>query len=803
MRDAANGGGGPGPGERRELGRGGRGWLILGLWAAVATLARAADVELAANAEPALADFHVNAKAVPRYEKFELSFQARGHWTNPFDPAQVAIDCRVEPPSGAAFSVPAFFSQDYGREEIDGREKLTARSTPGWKVRIAPTVVGKYRYRVALKNGDRTIEGGLGEFECTARGTQPGFVRVSPTNPRYFQRDDGSPFFVIGQNMHFPGGAATYEMDRWLTSLARNGGNFVRTWWCHAFMNLESRVSAQPRRAFGIYDLESAWRADHGLELCEQLGIAMMPTLETQQFLRVGNWWQDFTYIKANGGPVTSPADYFTNPAARQAFKNRLRYIVARWSYSTAIFSWQFWNEVDVCNDYDPANVAAWHREMSRYLRSIDPNHHTINTNFGNLDGRVEVDDLPETEVVSTNLYTRHDSAESALEAARFMTARRAKPYLLSEFGLGHHSRWAENDPTGVALHDGLWGAALGGAAGGALVWEWDAWVDTQNLYHHYAPFAATMKDIPWHRTAWRPIEVEAFDFREARRAPYYTNVFFEGFSGNYQFNTIPEPRPEVFTITPEGEVDRPAAFNGVLSPRNAAAVPIDGQTRNDAAVPTRDSERTIVFTLPRDGQLILHVPRLEGGQQPILQVTIDGKVAFEKSIARDRPDATWDYFLQLPFALPAGPHRVTVANLQPATTANFWRDRVTVAYELTNYRLRRGPNLDWAGLQSDDCLLVWLHHPQATWLFLREGREPAPQPEGVLQLRDVSDGAYTVLWRDTWTGEVLAHDTAAAKNGRMALRTPPIARSAVAKLMKISAEPRNPARPAVIGAAN
>ncbi|HVU23011.1 MAG TPA: DUF5060 domain-containing protein [Opitutus sp.] len=760
-----------------------RGRLVAGLAAGMglATFAMAARA-----ATPTLAGVEANARSIPRYEKFELTFQARGDWKNPFDPAEVAIDCRIEPPQGEPFLVPAFYYRRFRRDEIDGRERLTPVGEPCWKVRIAPTQVGTYRCRLQLRAAGQTVESDAGAFEATAASNARGFVRISPHNPRYLERDDGSTFLVVGEDMLFPGGAGTYAMDKWLTSLARAGGNFIRTWWCHAGMNLESRASEQPARHFGVYDLASAWRADHELALAERLGVEVMPTIETQQYLRRGVWWEAFTYNQANGGPLARPGDYFTDARAAQAFRNRLRYIVARWSYSTAIFSWQFWNEVDTCNDYDPAAVAAWHRAMSRYLRGLDPNRHIISTNYGNLDGRTEVDDLPETELISTNLYTRHDTAESSLWAARFMSARRAKPYLLSEFGLGHHDRWAQNDPTGIALHDGLWGAAFGGAAGGALVWEWNDWVDPQNLYHHFTPFAAAMQDVPFAQHEWRPVEFGDFDFRDKTRPPYFAGVFFEGFSTNYQFNTCPQPRPAIFTVTPDGGVDRPDCFSGVLAPVGAAKFMTGNRARNDAAVATDDSRRELRIDMPRDGELVLHVPRFSGEQHAILEVTIDGHVAFHRALVRESADAPWDYFAQFRFPLPAGPHRVTVANLQPATPANIWSDRVTVAYELTNFRLRHGPNLDCAGLQSDACLLLWLRNPEFTWLFAREGRKAEPQPEGMLHLRRVPDGRYTVVWRDTWTGDIIGRDTADAEAGDLTLHTPAIDKGAVARLSPI-----------------
>ncbi len=466
--------------------------------------------------------------------------------------------------------------------------------------------------------------------------------------------------------------------------------------------------------------------------------------------------------------------------------RNRLRYIVARWSYSTAIFSWMFWNEVDSCNGYTPAAVGAWHREMAQYLLALDPNRHLINSNYGNLDGQKEVDDLPGIDLVATNLYTRHDSASSALWAARFMTARRAKPYLLTEFGLGHYDRWKQNDPTGLALHDGLWGCAFGGAAGGAMVWEWDDWVAPCDLYHLYAPFASVMKDVPFSRYTWKPVASGTLLFKDPGHPSYFASVFFEGFSTNYAFNTCPKPRTNVFTVTPEGTVDRPECFNGALAPSGTRTGAGGAAARADAAVATRDSACTFLITMPRDGELILHVPRLSGEQHPILEATVDGKIVLHRELARDDPNATWDYFGRFPIPLSAGPHRVTVQNVKPATADNFWPDRVTVAYELTNYLERNGPDLNFTGLQSNACILLWLRNPASTWLFARENRPLTTQPEGRLPLTGISDGDYLVTWTDTFTGDVLRRDSIAVHDGKVTLTTPPIARSAVAKLLRL-----------------
>jgi hypothetical protein len=60
---------------------------------------------------------------------------------------------------------------------------------------------------------------------------------------------------------------------------------------------------------------------------------------------------------------------------ARAFVRKRLRYNVARWGWAPHLAAWELWNEVDNLDGFDPAANAAWHREMARYLREIDPWH--------------------------------------------------------------------------------------------------------------------------------------------------------------------------------------------------------------------------------------------------------------------------------------------------------------------------------------------------------------------------------------------------------------------------------------------
>jgi len=734
--------------------------FCISAWAAGGAAAQALT-PLDSSGAPGIANITVNQARVPRYQKIEITFDLSGTWSNPFDPDQVAADAVFQAPDGATKTVPGFYFQDYQRTHVNGRETLTPIGRPAWKVRFTPVATGAYRYMLKATNGGRTMESEWRTFECTANGNKPGFVRVAKENPHYLRFDDDTPFFVVGENIATLGAMGTAMADKCYTSLARAGGNFSRMWWCYGATDLESSTTNRNDQGLGRYKLDNAWRIDYVLNLAEELGIYVMACLETQQYLRRGVSWERFTYNAANGGPVTSPADYFVNEKADALFQKRLRYMVARWSYSTALFSWQFWNEVSASNDFNAANAARWHERMARYLRSMDPNGHIIHSNFGNLDGYAEVDGLPEMEVVSTNSYSRRDMGQTAAWGTRMMTARYQKPYLLTEYGVGHEGRWVENDPKGLIVHNGLWGALVSGSAGAGLPWGWDNWVDPQNMYGYWKPVAEVVRGVPFHKRQWQPVSVASMVYKDRGLRPYYAGRFFEGWPRNYAFTTSPNPRPTTFQVTREGQVDHPESFSAVLNSKQS---------------------QTLSIQVPVNTELVVHIPEIAiqgAGGNPALRVSVDGREALNQPLAPVSREHVWEFWKYFPVPLAAGQRTIEVTNAGGGT--------LLTAYELRNYLRREGPDLDVLGIETEDYVLLWVRNPQFIWIYDREGRQLEEQPEGLLTLSNAPPGAFSVTWWETTTGEVLARQVARSTAGRLTVPVPKITRSAAAKLVRLS----------------
>jgi hypothetical protein len=54
----------------------------------------------------------------------------------------------------------------------------------------------------------------------------------------------------------------------------------------------------------------------------------------------------------------------------------------------------------------------------------------------------------------------------------------------------------------------------MSGAAGTAMLWWWDTYVDAEDLYHVFTPVARFAADIPWSTVGFEPLQTEAAEPR-------------------------------------------------------------------------------------------------------------------------------------------------------------------------------------------------------------------------------------------------------------------------------------------------
>jgi hypothetical protein len=448
-----------------------------------------------------------------QFERVELEMASPAEPSNPFDPGASAVEAVIVLPSGRRITVPGFWYQGYTRSianpeavGVDRVERLSPVGTPAWRVRFSSPEAGPHKV---------TFEWRIGGTPGTAApltveilpGTRPGYLRASPRNPLYLEHLNGRPFFAIGQNLcMYEKREGTYYFDRILPKLAANGANYVRLWQEYYVPQDPSIAAAPGDGAFagfpletqttglGRYDLASAWRLDQVAAECERLDIYYQIAFEMTVWwqTRMKHRWPRNPYNAANGGPCARPEDYLTHPRARELAKRRLRYSVARWGWSMHLAAWELWNEVDNNENFDPAANEAWHREMARYLKSVDPWDRLVTTSWR--DPRMFA--LPEIGIVQAHSYwsAEYDAAEYSAQDTDHLMRPYGKPFFFGEQGIADPAQAVKLDPEGRHFHDALWASALSGAAGTGLYWWWHNYLEPLNLYHHYQPLAAFLK---------------------------------------------------------------------------------------------------------------------------------------------------------------------------------------------------------------------------------------------------------------------------------------------------------------------
>ena len=364
-----------------------------------------AFVASAQSSVPARATEHCPALAAARFRILGIPTVA-----NPFDPDTIRVDGLFTSPSGQTVTVPAYWHQTYQRTLSGGNESLSKLGSPEWRLRYAPPALGSYSLTVTVRTNGQPC-GLPAATNFTVSGSGPasgtGYVRADASR-QHFQTGDGQPLRLIGENVCWPGSRGTFDYDDWFAAMQAAGENYARLWMCPWFFGIETDV-----RSLNNYQLDHAWQLDYVFHLAEQRGIYLELCLDYHGMFAVdpdywggNNYWPVNPYCITNGGPCVNQNAFFTNVTAQTIYQKRLRYLVARYSYSPNLLGWQFFNEIDNVYSYlRPTDVAAWHGLMGSWLGTNDPFGHLRTTSFAGADPRPEMWSLPQMDYVCCHAY--------------------------------------------------------------------------------------------------------------------------------------------------------------------------------------------------------------------------------------------------------------------------------------------------------------------------------------------------------------------------------------------------------------
>ena len=468
--------------------------------------------------EASINSVKMNSGRVDRFGLFELTVDISASYTNPFDAGDISVEAAFRTPSGALEMVRGFYCQEYklkvvGERPSTGSEVLDASGPPSWKIRYSPRETGEHAYIVLVTDRHGTVKSRQGQFKCI-EGKSPGTVRVSSVDPRYFEFSDGSSYFPIGHNVCWADGMRPVsDFKRYFRRMQQAGENYTRLWMCSWSLGLE-------HNKLGEYDLANAWRLDRVLESAAKHGIYVKLCFDN---------FTDFNnrkvnpYLQVNGGMCSGALDFFTQPEARRHYRNRLRYILARWGWSDHIMAWELWNEVNYVLDDetdDETAVVGWTREMVEFIKQNDIYGHPVTSSLGNGLDWPEFWNDTGVDFVQVHHYIhgeplagdeQSDAASFAMKAADAVPGG-GRPYLLAEFGCQDSDdfKYSELDTQGLHIHNALWASALSGAAGSPMAWWWDTYIEQKDLYFHFAALSAFCEGVRWTQAGWTPAAVEA-----------------------------------------------------------------------------------------------------------------------------------------------------------------------------------------------------------------------------------------------------------------------------------------------------
>jgi len=415
-----------------------------------------------------------------QYERVDLTFDLVAHWADPYDPDDVKVDVAMSTPGGGRLVVPAYL--------VSGASDH--KST--WRASLSPRQVGTYRYQVEVLDGGKALEQHLAGTFDVAAGTGKGFLRVRDN--WMLQFDNGELFRGVGENLAWEhrdhddskffrtlNEDSRFNYDDMLGNLAANGGNFARVWmiywnlpldWQWVDNNARYRVSTSRFNESGIR------RMDQLLALAEKNHVYLMLALDSHVGL-MGEGWEHSVYNARNGGGAATPAEFFSSQAARKRYRDKLRYLVARWGYSTNIAAWEFFNEVDnaiYAHKEQPIPdelVTRWHREMSDYLKQLDPSGHIITTSISHREV-AGLYDLPSIAINQRHIYKALNSIPTTLRQA---SAEHGKPFVIGE--AADEWDWSQNfddDSRGMIGHfkRQLWYGLFNPTPVLPMTWWWE-----------------------------------------------------------------------------------------------------------------------------------------------------------------------------------------------------------------------------------------------------------------------------------------------------------------------------------------
>lgn len=297
-----------------------------------------------------------------------------------------------------------------------------------------------------------------------------GYIQVAPGR-RYFQFEDGTPFFPIGH--------ADYRLSRideaLMCNLRDNAENTLRI-WPDALESGQINEEHMTRvvelaEKFGIYLVVSAINASRMSDLFAG----------TSEFAQGQTLWNSV---------VAAAEDLLVEREAIELARSRLAFMMDRWGQSPNIFVWELMNQIDALYMATSAMMQTWVDAVAPWVRQYELGtrgkcHLRAVSSYDQLPAAEFFYSSPHLDFIAAHNYPESmytplnaiDVARDVNRSIRCALARAAtpRPYLDTEAGpISHFFEVGLPQPPAIVLnewfHNLIWANVASGGAGHTLV---------------------------------------------------------------------------------------------------------------------------------------------------------------------------------------------------------------------------------------------------------------------------------------------------------------------------------------------
>ncbi len=675
--------------------------------------------------KPEIVKVTVNSEIINCFEMFEVDVVCNAVYSNPYDYDQVTVRGVFYSPSGKTDTVDGFYCKNFTYTPPD--KWPVSDGSHNWKVRYTPTEAGKWKFQILCQDKNGKVSTIKLKYKCLQNNDQ-GYLRKGKDN--YLQFDNKTSFFPIGLNIAWWNENLITDYKRWIDSCSQNGINFLRVWvtsWGFAFewndTPLKNYEIRQDKAYFLDWLLEQASSKDIYIQLCLN-NHGQLSTIHDPE-------WNNNPYNIANGGYCEKPSDFFTKNEAKKTFKNKLRYTIARYGYSTHIASWEIFNEINNVDDYEKnvPEINRWINEISSYIKQKDVNKHLVSISYNSEIFQPEVWNMPTIDYTQLHYYMNNDELEDIVyNGIQNYLAEYKKPVLDAEFGLcSEEIDLLSIDSAGYHIHNVLWGTSFSGAMGCGISWWWYNYIEPAGLFHIYKPLSEFFRDVDFSKNSYKPCRPVCFT---TEKTDFIIGPAFSTFGKSPETN---------FTINPNGSITPPAS---------KMARYIFGNIWN------AEFKKALCFNIKNNQKTLFSIhTSFFVSQNPILSVTLNGKNVLTKACKANKI-----YNIDVP----VGNNQIFIDNLG--------KDWIEIKqFSVQGY----SSAIKSYALKSDSSVIGWVLNKNFNYGNIYKKGIPKPIKKAMLTFDEMSDGIYKVEWFNCENGKFINETNSRATNNHLTINCP------------------------------